>query len=422
MSRLLEMAGITFIIIFFNNLENHWISIAMTAFFIGVSTESYCYIENQSCKTYSHLKFLIPLSILSIISAFVLAYNLNLKLAFNSLFISSLFLYVFYVLNVLKKASKVQAIIGWISLIASIAHICLSIYLLKHQPSVDDLAINKIQITTSILWVIYELIFPMIFLLLIKEETVEKLEQINKTKNNFFSTIGDDIKPPITQMIKFSDELINLPEINEDPRLSRFVDAMKESSIRGSKLLENLLEWAKTQTGTLRFNAINFLINPIIEENIELHKKQCFEKNIKIINNIHANISLIADQNMINTVIRNILSNAVKFTRFNGSIEINATKRNRTFILKIKDNGIGMTKKQASSIFEINNNIIRNGTNNEKGTGLGLILCKEFIDLHNGNIQVISEKDKGTTFVISIPQIKKIEKEINKTRLSEYSK
>jgi signal transduction histidine kinase len=235
------------------------------------------------------------------------------------------------------------------------------------------------------------------------KETIDKLKESNSTKDRFFSIISHDLRSPIGQIINLSEMLEEQYHELSDERKFIFIRELKASSIRGYKLLENLLEWSRSQTGAIKFNPTFIPINNLITENIELLHMDARDKNIQLINHIDYQIKVWADENMLNTVFRNLISNAIKFTYPNGKVEISYRIQSKTIEIMIQDNGKGMTKEEQVQLFNIDSKFSTLGTNNEKGTGLGLIICREFIEKHKGEIWLESEKDKGSKFIISLP-------------------
>lgn len=172
-------------------------------------------------------------------------------------------------------------------------------------------------------------------------------------------------------------------------------------------LSENLLEWSRSQAGAISFNPKHISVGKIINANIELFKKEAKDKNIQIHHNIDENLLVWADDNMITTVIRNLLSNAIKFTYPNGKIEITIKEVDDFYEISIKDNGKGMTSTERDRLFKIEYGFSTVGTNKERGTGLGLIICKEFVEKHNGEIRIESKEGAGSRFIIHLPKVNK---------------
>ena len=168
--------------------------------------------------------------------------------------------------------------------------------------------------------------------------------------------------------------------------------------------MTNLLEWARSQTGDIKFKPVLFEVDYLIKEIIELHKDVALEKDIKINHNL-ANLRVYADKNMLNTVLRNLLSNAIKYSNPNKNISLSAKKSTKGVLFMVQDEGIGIKEEDVNKLFRVDKELSTLGTNNEKGTGLGLILCKEFVEKHNGEIWVESLREKGTTFYFTIPDV-----------------
>lgn len=235
------------------------------------------------------------------------------------------------------------------------------------------------------------------------ENQKEELSILNSTKDKFFSIIAHDLKNPLGSF-KFTTATLrnSFYEFTEEERIE-FLDLMKDSAENVYSLLENLLEWSRTQKGTVSYNPILFDIYTLVTNNMSSVKLMSDHKNINIENKIQPNTMLKADINMINTIIRNLLTNAIKFTNDNGSIVIYDSFVEDKYQLSIKDSGIGMNNAKIEKLFRIDTQVSTLGTHNERGTGLGLILCKEFIEKHSGEIRVDSIPEKGSIFSIVLP-------------------
>jgi len=240
-------------------------------------------------------------------------------------------------------------------------------------------------------------------------ENQQKLREANAAKDKFFSIIAHDLKNPVYNLISLSEFLIKNIDTWKLEKIKEFVIYINETSKQGFNLLENLLVWARSQTGKLENNPTNFKINNIINENIDLHKNLALNKKIEIKNCLNSESIINADLNMISTVIRNLISNAIKYTNENGTINIYSEDFNENDKLFqkiiIQDSGVGIKQKDIDKLFVIDNNFSTPGTNEEKGTGLGLILCSEFIKINHGRIWVESEYGIGSKFIFTIPQI-----------------
>ncbi len=236
-------------------------------------------------------------------------------------------------------------------------------------------------------------------------ELNKKLNTSNSTKDKFFSIIAHDLKNPFNSIMGFSELLIEQIKENDLEGIDKYAEIIQQSSHNAMDLLTNLLEWSQSQTGHIEFNPEYLELNGLINNVIALLENQAMQKSIKINKTTTKTLTLRADKDMLSTILRNLISNAIKFTNTNGEIHINAEQKNNQTIIKIKDNGIGINKNTLNKLFRIEENISSKGTNNEKGTGLGLVLCKEFIEKHGGEIWAESEEGIGSCFYFSIPQL-----------------
>jgi signal transduction histidine kinase len=228
------------------------------------------------------------------------------------------------------------------------------------------------------------------------------LRELNITKDKFFSIIAHDLKNPIgsyKNIVGFMSE--NFEDLTKE-EIKEFIETMYVSAENLQELLEQLLEWSKLQSNKIETHLTTFDVTKIIESNINLLQSMAQQKNINLELINKENIYVEADMNMINTVIRNLLSNAIKFTNFNGRIIVDYKINNDKVIVMVKDDGVGMNEKTLNSLFDLAEKKSLPGTNNEKGTGLGLILCKEFVERNNGKIWVESKLGEGSTFYFSL--------------------
>jgi signal transduction histidine kinase len=238
------------------------------------------------------------------------------------------------------------------------------------------------------------------------EEQNEKLQDLNATKDKFFSIIAHDLKNPISAYKLSSSYIVdNFKDLTND----EIFELIYESNISAKtlyKLLEDLLTWARSQSGKLGFFPESCKISNLVDNNISLMRNNALQKNIELINLSDDSSECFIDVYQIDTVVRNIISNAIKFTNPGGKIKITSFQpESEGFIgLQITDSGIGMSKDQIQRLFKIDNSNLSQGTAGESGTGLGLILCKEFIEKNQGSIIVESEINIGTSFKILLPK------------------
>ncbi|MDE5419791.1 PAS domain-containing sensor histidine kinase [Labilibaculum sp. DW002] len=238
---------------------------------------------------------------------------------------------------------------------------------------------------------------------IIKENEI-RLKELNATKDRFFSIIGHDLKSPFNNVIGFSDLIIDQIQEGDYEQVGKYAAIIQDSSERAMNLLNNLLEWSQTQTGRIKFNPEHTDLVGIIDEVLELSNVAVQQKNITIFKDIPKSISLVADQEMINTILRNLITNAIKFTNSGGEVSISTKQSEKELIVSVADNGVGMKKEDIDKLFRIDYCHTEKGTNKEAGTGLGLLLCKEFVEIHKGKIWLESELGKGSVFKFSIPK------------------
>ncbi len=234
-------------------------------------------------------------------------------------------------------------------------------------------------------------------------EQSKKLQELNATKDKFFSIIAHDLKNPIRSILGFSELLKSEVSQGENESLIAYADILYFSSKQTVELLEKLLDWAKSQQNTFPFSPIPLELSDLIASEINNLKTIAEQKNILLTHETNGQISITADEKMISTVIRNLISNAIKFTPVNGSISVKASLKPGMVEVSVTDTGVGINDENKAKLFQLLNGFTTRGNENEKGSGLGLVLCKEFVEKHQGNIWVESELGKGSRFSFSLP-------------------
>ncbi len=237
----------------------------------------------------------------------------------------------------------------------------------------------------------------------IRQQTEEELQIANRTKDRFFSIIAHDLKNPFNVLLGLTEILKNEFDDLSELEKQEMADALFKSATDNYKLLETLLGWARSQQKQLQLSKNELDLYELVQENLNFLAEQAKAKKIEIRSELSKKTIVFADYQTISTVVRNLISNAIKFTQIGGSILISATKSPDTITLAITDNGIGLEQKNIDKLFRIDEPFKLPGTMNEKGTGLGLVLCKEFVEANNGSISVESKKGKGSTFSITLP-------------------
>ncbi|NCC73751.1 MAG: PAS domain S-box protein [Sphingobacteriia bacterium] len=237
----------------------------------------------------------------------------------------------------------------------------------------------------------------------ILKENEHRLKELNATKDKLISIIAHDLKNPFNSIIGFSNLLKSEARNLDISEIEEFGKMIFNSASNAFQLLENLLDWARMQQGNIAYQPRNFVLAESVSESIETLNEVALQKDITLDSKIDVATLVHADENMIKTVLRNLLSNAIKFTKPGGRVEITSKENGDFLLVSISDNGIGISEANQKQLFEIGSGFTSRGTSNEKGTGLGLILCKEFIEKQGGKIRVESQENKGTTFTFTVP-------------------
>lgn len=235
------------------------------------------------------------------------------------------------------------------------------------------------------------------------EKQKQKLEEINATKNKFFRIIAHDLRNPISTLVNSTAFLLTDIDSLSSEKTKRFMGELNRLALTTYGLLENLLDWSSNEMGDIQNKPKKVSLSLVVNQNIELVQNRITEKNINLSVNVPNSIELYVDENMLNTVLRNLISNAVKFTRPGGNISISASIADTVCIIRVKDNGIGIPEQNIDKLFRIDKSVVTPGTQNEKGSGLGLLLCKEFVEKMGGTITVYSKQGLGTTFTLKFP-------------------
>ncbi len=238
--------------------------------------------------------------------------------------------------------------------------------------------------------------------LIIKNQN-EELLRLNASKDKFFSIIAHDLKNPFSAIIGSSDLLLSSIESNNLQILEKLAQIINQSSKKALDLLLNLMDWSLIQTGRMKFEPSFFDINILVDEAIVLFGCNAQEKSIFVENKISEKRIVFADKIMISVVLRNLIANAIKYTHVNGSITISSQVKENELVIAVQDNGVGISENEMSMLFRLDGVHSTPGTLKEKGTGLGLILSKEFLEKNNGEIWISSEVNVGTTFFFSLP-------------------
>lgn len=249
------------------------------------------------------------------------------------------------------------------------------------------------------------------------QEYNKELEELNASKDKFFSVIAHDLKSPFQGLLGFTDLLTDDFEALSRKEIKHYIFNIRNASYNTYYLLENLLEWSRIQSGRIQVNPVSLNLSDEINNTIEVLNSNAIRKGISIVNRVESKLVVFADQNMIKSVIQNLISNAVKFSHSRSQVIISSEIKPLTYLHKshecscerqcvsisIQDFGVGIPQEALQQLFSLTHHHTTSGTDNEPGTGLGLILCKEMIERHGGELTVESKPGKGSIFTFTLP-------------------
>jgi two-component system, sensor histidine kinase and response regulator len=238
---------------------------------------------------------------------------------------------------------------------------------------------------------------------LLVEQRTSKLVEIVSTNGKFLTIIAHDLRSPFSAIIGILELLkLSLKELNKD-EIEEYVNIVYNSANNTLVLLDNLLEWAVSQNVEKTFKPVKINLYELLQEQIENLKTLANQKQIAISHSVEQGLNVTADLQMVKTILRNLISNAIKYTNSFGRIQVTALEDKKFVEISVTDNGIGISAENKNKLFKIEAFHSTSGTNDEKGTGLGLMLCKEFVEPHGGNISLQSEAGKGSRFSFTLP-------------------
>ena len=235
------------------------------------------------------------------------------------------------------------------------------------------------------------------------KENEALLSQLNATKDKLFSIMTHDLRNPFNAILGFSALLADQLKEKKYGDAERYANVILVSAKNAMNLLSNLLEWSLSQTKRITIDPQNIKLTELIDEVIQLSQEFAYLKSIKLNKNLPANVFAFADKHMVSIILRNLIQNAIKYTNNGGTVNINLLQNQEEVVVEVTDDGVGIQENNLNKLFFVNNNLSTEGTNNEKGTGLGLILCKEFVEKNGGKIGVESEVGKGSKFYFTLP-------------------
>jgi two-component system, sensor histidine kinase and response regulator len=233
-----------------------------------------------------------------------------------------------------------------------------------------------------------------------------ELRKLNATKDKFFSIIAHDLRSPFNSIMGFSQMLMDKAHQLDKENIERMAQIINEASKLAMDLLTNLTDWSLSQSGRIEFHPEEILIADVVKEVEPLFAPAAIQKSIEIKTEVQSQLTAYADEVLLHTILRNLICNAIKFTRTGGEITISSKAWKNQVIISVSDTGVGISESKIQDLFRIDKNFSTEGTNKEKGTGLGLILCRELVEKHGGRIWAESKEGEGSTFSFSLPNIK----------------
>ena len=237
----------------------------------------------------------------------------------------------------------------------------------------------------------------------LKQKNIE-LENLVKTKDKFLSVIAHDLKSPFNTLIGFSNVLLDNYNLLNDSDKQKYIQIINSSANSGYDLLKNLLDWSRSQSNQIKYMPRQVEIGSLINNSIQSLKHSAAIKDIELVFDETKEFSIETDEMMFNTVFRNLLTNAIKFSNINSQIITSIEETKKSFVIHVSDFGIGLNEDEQLTLFKDANVVSKEGTSHEPGTGLGLLICKEFLTIMGGTIYVDSEFGKGSTFSFTLPK------------------
>ncbi|MBU0561683.1 MAG: PAS domain-containing sensor histidine kinase [Bacteroidetes bacterium] len=232
----------------------------------------------------------------------------------------------------------------------------------------------------------------------------EQLNQLNKNKDKFFSIISHDLQNPITGLIGYAEILSQEFDTLEKDEIVEYSKSINNAAKDALELLENLMNWSRIQTGTIEFEPKPINVYAVVDSVSILFNAALKNKSISLSNFCNPEYSIEADEKMAASLFRNLISNAIKYSNEGSVVSISSQDTGENIFISITDQGIGISPEEQDNLFRIDVCKSTPGTNNEKGTGLGLVLCKEYVNMHNGEIQVTSKPGQGSEFSVILPK------------------
>ncbi len=231
----------------------------------------------------------------------------------------------------------------------------------------------------------------------------EELKEINDSKDKFFSIIAHDLRSPFQGLLSISKYLVDEYETLDKDDFKELVFSLNEALHTQYKFLDDLLNWSRIQSGRMIMEPANLNLTGELQKVLRLFESNIKNKKINLTININPKQKILADNDMLSLLLRNLISNAIKFTHTSGIVEITAFAEDDVVLVVVSDNGVGIKQENIPKLFRIDIQFTTHGTNKESGNGIGLVLCKEIVEKHGGKIWAESEINKGSKFIFTLP-------------------
>ena len=335
----------------------------------------------------------------------------NIRIALYSFFLAGIVITGATFLIANHRSSKLFLISAITASTIAISLIIRGVFAFQYNPEIKMNQSHWINTIPSILYFLFYYFEAIVILLIIKQQnskTIEQdnkeLQQVNTTKNKIISVMAHDLRNHFNAILGFSNLLKDDDFDLSSSEGKHYINILNEQTEDTNGLLESLLTWSRSQSNQISFLPEELDLNELVSETVDGLRNIANLKNISINFSILGSNQIYADKNMLNTTLRNLITNSIKFTPSQGKIDITILERLDNFEFSIKDNGIGLKEENIKKLFNKDENTSTLGTNNEKGTGLGLLLCREFVEKHDGKIWVNSKPGKGSEFIFTIPK------------------
>ncbi len=361
--------------------------------------------------------FIIALAILFLLTLFTFIYftyvnnDINIRIAISTGYTGAVSIYLaLLVLSHIPRYGKLSYMVtGGIFLLYAVFSLLRGYertVLLHTNALYDATLFNSLYFSFSI---VFDVAWTTLFLIINNQRLGNELTsknneliELNKIKDRFFAVIAHDLKNPFNGIIGISNLMLEKLETKETKKIEELLKMIRNTALQAYALLGNLLNWAKTQIGSAVVNPVNCDLGQIVESNIGQIKTMAELKEIRIINHIDEALMVFADKDMLDAVVRNLLTNAIKFSHQKSEIIFEARQSETDVTLSIKDFGTGISTSDIRKLFKPGEIVASKGTNGEEGSGIGLLLCKEYASINSGNIWVESQLGKGSTFFVSL--------------------